>query len=804
MLSNNKKIRNPFFSRTEHICFAVFVFLCVLAVIADGRIQNLLWWSAHNQVQADVLPLRDNLAAQIQHRLTYLDALGTYLELDLKPADIEDRFNAFAAGLAAGEEGIQHFTASPGGIIRYAYPSEGSESLLGVDLTVDQSSDMTADIQRAIQTRRIVLSEPISSTSGNISLLSRLAVFDGTNFWGFVGEVTDLAPLLKEAGLNPTPAQFNVALRDSRGNVFWGDPQIFSKNSVNLPVSFLDDSWEIAAMPVGGWEALYQNETVIVRTMGILLIALLTLLTFLISNRQRQLYGTVLERNVQLRRQSEVRQKTEVRLRESEAITSAVLDSSLQSFVLVDRDQTVLLSNHLARQESLKSLGQEILPGKSMRNFIPPQNWENYFSLFNQALMGEIRQEEQRFLLPEGSGRWFEVSYYPVQFSDHEVIGVCVTTSDTTAHKQAEESLRQSEQRFLEIFQANPAAIGIITREENLIVTMNARMEGLLGYKTDDLVGKSIDTLDLWEDLQDKELLEAQIASQQSVVSVETRWRTQASGIRDVIVSASRIMLSNEECLLIMVMDNTERRRNELEREMLFRQLQTSRERLRELTRRLVTVQEDERRRISRELHDEAGQALTALSISLEMLQSDLPPEQADLSQKIADAVELTHATLDRIRSLAQMLRPPALDALGLVPTLTGQCQGFQRRMRIQVSTYFSDLPTLPETYNITFYRCLQEALTNIARHAHASHVWVELRQDNGEISLCIEDDGQGMYHTGEDNDQMVAYGLGLVGLQERLELLEGRLEVESKKGQGTRLVARLPQPEVPGEMRNL
>ncbi len=142
----------------------------------------------------------------------------------------------------------------------------------------------------------------------------------------------------------------------------------------------------------------------------------------------------------------------------------------------------------------------------------------------------------------------------------------------------------------------------------------------------------------------------------------------------------------------------------------LFEQLRTGRERLELLTRRIVTAQEEERRRLSRELHDEAGQALTALKISLELIRSDLPDELNDLGPRMTDAIDLTDATMDQLRSLAQNLRPPALDALGLGPTLEGYCRDFSRRTSLPVDYMAVDISEPAEAIKIGLYRFLQEA----------------------------------------------------------------------------------------------
>lgn len=211
-------------------------------------------------------------------------------------------------------------------------------------------------------------------------------------------------------------------------------------------------------------------------------------------------------------------------------------------------------------------------------------------------------------------------------------------------------------------------------------------------------------------------------------------------------------------------------------------------EQLRRLTQQVVSTQEEERRRLSRELHDEAGQALTALKISLGLIQEDLPDELPLLKQRMGEAVALTREAMDQIRNLAHDLRPPSLDTVGLNLTLEGFCREFAQRTQLTIRYSGTDLPELPESVSTTFYRLLQEALTNVARHAQARRVQVMLNYDGETLSLQVTDDGQG-FDTGSLGVSQQK-GIGLLGMQERLELLNGWLEMDSQPGNGTRLSA--------------
>jgi len=213
------------------------------------------------------------------------------------------------------------------------------------------------------------------------------------------------------------------------------------------------------------------------------------------------------------------------------------------------------------------------------------------------------------------------------------------------------------------------------------------------------------------------------------------------------------------------------------------------RERLRVLTDRLVTTQEEERLRISRELHDEAGQSLTSLKINLDLLRAGLPPEQEYLRTRLADLAALTGETMDTLRTLAHDLRPPGLDAFGLNVALEGLCQDYSTRTGL-VATYEGiELPELPTAVALSLYRFVQEALTNIAKHAQARHVALRLQRDDGVLILSVADDGHGFTF----NPELSSSGIGLVSMQERADLLGGTLDIDTAPGRGARLTIRIP-----------
>jgi two-component system sensor kinase len=216
-------------------------------------------------------------------------------------------------------------------------------------------------------------------------------------------------------------------------------------------------------------------------------------------------------------------------------------------------------------------------------------------------------------------------------------------------------------------------------------------------------------------------------------------------------------------------------------------------EAIQKLAKRVVFAQEEERHRLSRELHDEAGQALTALKLSLKLIQGELPLDTAVLHKNLEEAIALTEATTERIRLLALGLRPPALDTVGLNLTLEAFCRDFRRRTQLAIRYQGTEVQGLSDAMNICLYRVLQEALTNVIRHAQASQVEVQLSRDDRTVRLVVADNGRGLEAAPASPLVEPATGIGLLGMRERLELLGGWLDVESGPGQGLRLVASLP-----------
>jgi len=220
-----------------------------------------------------------------------------------------------------------------------------------------------------------------------------------------------------------------------------------------------------------------------------------------------------------------------------------------------------------------------------------------------------------------------------------------------------------------------------------------------------------------------------------------------------------------------------------------YRTLMEQRENIRLMAERVVAAQEEERQRISRELHDDLGQALTTHLLALRNLQEDLSVPVETMFERLQSLYDQSYEIFVKIRRLARDLRPPVLDALGLRVAMQTYCTEFTRRTHLPiVFEADSSLPELSDIYNITLYRALQEALTNIVKHAQASQGWVDLSMEENMVHLTVQDNGIGF---SEENSK--SNGIGLTGLRERITIAGGTLNISSTSKRGTILSAQFP-----------
>jgi len=375
---------------------------------------------------------------------------------------------------------------------------------------------------------------------------------------------------------------------------------------------------------------------------------------------------------------------------------------------------------------------------------------------------------------------------------------------------QMHENSGWSEARFRQLLESVEDYAIFITNVEGIIETWNVGAERMFGYKADEVIGQPEEIIFTPED-RAKGVPEMEMkAAREKGSAADERWHVRKDGSRFYASGFQTALYENGQLTgyAKIARDLTERvvleekllsananleskiqeRTADLQKEIIERK--NSEEMRVKLLRKIVTTQEDERKRISRDLHDHLGQKLTALSINLELLRQRCDEEE--LCKFIEQAQESAKEIDSEMNFLAWELRPASIDELGLEATLKNFADEFSRHFKIPVGFHSRRLEKgrlLPEL-EINLYRIAQEALNNIAKHAQAGNVSVLLEKPDHHVVLIVEDDGVG-FEPGEKANRNK--GLGLVGMGERAALIGGAVEIESAKGKGTTIYARVP-----------
>ncbi|MCL4369765.1 MAG: HAMP domain-containing protein, partial [Chloroflexi bacterium] len=234
-----------------------------------------------------------------------------------------------------------------------------------------------------------------------------------------------------------------------------------------------------------------------------------------------------------------------------------------------------------------------------------------------------------------------------------------------------------------------------------------------------------------------------------------------------------------------------------LERSLLWRRLLEREERVSQLLQRVIDAQEEERRRIARELHDETSQSMAALTVGLKVASSLIERDPRRAERILEGLKEATALTLREIHNIVYDLRPTLLDDMGLVPALHWCATRWLSEQGVEVEVTAEGLgQRLPQQVETTLYRIGQEAINNVAKHAGARHVSIYLEGEKGQVRLSVADDGRGFAGAGARRDHGEKPSLGLVGMAERASLLGGECTVTSVPGEGTRVAVTIPLPE--------
>jgi PAS domain S-box-containing protein len=326
-----------------------------------------------------------------------------------------------------------------------------------------------------------------------------------------------------------------------------------------------------------------------------------------------------------------------------------------------------------------------------------------------------------------------------------------------------------------------------VLSSDHTVLHCNGRFARFLGARLQSVIGSSM--LDwVWPD--DHPKLDALLrrAAQRNCRG-EIRLQSRKGAPLSVQLSLNPLRLDSTRAVCLIASDLSEMKRAEQE-------LRASSEQLRNLAAHLLSVREEERSRISREVHDELGQSLTAVKMDLAWLAGRLPGKNGQMLKRIRSTRQLADSIIQSIRRISTELRPAVLD-LGLAAAVEWQVQEFEARSGIQCKVRLLTREVVASNASTAMFRIFQETLTNVARHAKATRAEVVLQKQRDRLVLLIHDNGRGF----DQADPSLSNSLGLLGMRERAAILGGRVNISSAPGKGTTVTAWIPlaSPEESG-----
>ena len=482
------------------------------------------------------------------------------------------------------------------------------------------------------------------------------------------------------------------------------------------------------------------------------------------------------------------RKATQMRLRDVEARVGGIVESAMDAIISIDEAQRVVQFNAAAERAFQRPRGEVL--GGHIEMLIPRRFHETHrahIDRFGTTATTSRGMGAQMVLHGvRATGEEFPIEASISQHAEGGRKLYTVILRDVTERVRAEQLLSRSESRLRGILDSAMDAI-ITVDEGQHIVLFNSAAEKVFGCPREQAVGSPL----AWFIPQRHRGAHAAHLAEFARTRTSSRRMGEARivvGLRrngeefPIDASISQTSEGGQHFFTVILRDVTERER-------ALRELRQSREEIKELALAASNLREQEMRRIARELHDELGQALTALKIDVGWLRGNLAAAPAEVAGKLAAMQVLIDGTVAATRRISSDLRPLVLDDLGLAAAADWLTQGFSARTGIPCELAASRDLTLADPYATTIFRVLQESLTNVAKHAKASQVEVTLEKTDAEVTLTVRDNGSGF---AVDAPRRPA-SYGLLGMRERAALLGGNVHIDTSPGHGTCIEVRLP-----------
>jgi PAS domain S-box-containing protein len=489
--------------------------------------------------------------------------------------------------------------------------------------------------------------------------------------------------------------------------------------------------------------------------------------------------------NEHLLSEIEDRKKIEKTLRESQEQHRIIFEGSRDAIFISDADGSILIFNRSASQ--LTGYHPDELKKRKIFDLYAKADRERHSDFFNRIWAGQSISGEAKIARKDGRTIYTE-------FSSRKIVikgKACAHTiaRDVTARKKSEAALRRSEAKYRELVQNSNS---MIMRYDPLghITFFNEYARKFFGFSGQEIIGRNIlGSIIPWRSSAGRDYRSMMI----DFLKHPERYPT--NEIENIRRDRSRawIAWTNKP-----IRDKTGRINEILSVGIDVTQRKQAQKQVQFLTHRLIKTQENERLKISRDLHDHIAQDLSTLKIRLETLFKNQPKV---VKKEVGQLSDILQRSIASVRDMAYDLRPPGLDQLGLVKTLYLYCEDFSTSNRVEIDFAAAGVDQLNLEYEIeiNIYRLIQEALNNIKRHAAADRVTIRLVASSPDIVIRIKDNGKGFDVNDRRKRALKEKRMGLQSMVERVRLLEGKINIQSRPNKGTYILIEIPLKEKSG-----
>ncbi len=741
----------------------VFILATILTQYLSYQSYLIQKEAKENEVLREINLVKDRLKTTLSYSLSATKTLAFLVEEYGVPRD----FNKVAKDILEANKFIDAVELTKQGVITHVYPLKGNEGVIGYDILRDSLRNLEAF--RAIEKKGLYFAGPFELKQGGIAIVGRLPIFKDQKFWGFSVVIVKLATLLKSAGID-TAQNGDYFYQLSKVNPSTLKEEFFLPHyalsytkggiaSIQVP----DGEWNLYVIPKSNNNLF---NIIFLSLFGLLFSGTSGLFAWQMAKQPEKLRGLVEEKTMQLAA--------------SEKYFRSLIEKSADAIVLIDQMGKVLYQSPSTERISGYSLREmHELDGVDL---IHPDDRENDSKRFAQLVRSPwaVLKMNHRFKHKNGHYIWLEGTYSNL-LNDENVRAIVYNYYEVTERVMAEEQMAEEKKLSESIINSLPGVFFLFNSNGN-ILRWNKNHEIVSGYSTEE-TGK-MSALD-FVDPDDKAYIAEKINAVYEFGSAEATANFYTKDKRKIpyYLSAKKANFNGVDYLLGMGIDITDRLAAENELRARTKEIQ-------KLTAHMERIQEDERTRIAREIHDELGQQLTGLKMDAYWIEKKMSFEDRLMHEKISGMISMIDETIKTVRRIASELRPGILDDLGLMAALEWQGQEFEKRSGIKTRFHTDMSDFNPEReISTNIFRVYQEALTNIMRHANATEVDTTLEERDAYVILSVKDNGCGFELQEAENKN----SLGLTGMKERALLFQGELSIASEKLKGTVITLKVP-----------